>query len=84
MTQATVNIRMDESTKNQFEKFCSNIGMSMSTAINVFIKQSLKEQKIPFEIKADSDPFYSKANMDRLSKAIEQLENGNGTFHEVL
>lgn len=52
MSQTNVNIRMDEELKKKFEQFCSDIGMSMTTAICVFVKKAVKEQKIPFEITA--------------------------------
>ena len=73
---------MDEELKKQFDEFCSNIGMTMTTAICVFAKKAVKEQKIPFEITAD--PFYNTANMERLSKAIDDLENGKGKKHELI
>ncbi|MEE0403191.1 type II toxin-antitoxin system RelB/DinJ family antitoxin [Megasphaera elsdenii] len=41
--------------KKDFEKFCDSIGMSMSTAVNIFIKKSVGEQRIPFEISARSN-----------------------------
>lgn len=82
MAQTNVNIRMDEELKKQFDEFCSNIGMTMTTAICVFAKKAVKEQKIPFEITAD--PFYNTANMERLSKAIDDLENGKGKKHEII
>lgn len=82
MAQTNVNIRMDEELKKQFDEFCSNIGMTMTTAICVFAKKAVKEQKIPFEI--TEDPFYNTANMERLSKAIDDLENGKGKKHEII
>lgn len=82
MAQTNVNIRMDEELKKQFDQFCSNIGMSMTTAICVFAKKAVKEQKIPFEITAD--PFYSSANIKRLEKAIKELNQGKGKQHEII
>ena len=38
MAQTSINIRMDEDLKKQFDAFCSDIGMSMSTAFCVFAK----------------------------------------------
>ena len=82
MSQTNVNIRMDEELKRQFDKFCSDIGMTMTTAICVFAKKAVKEQRIPFKITADS--FYSPANMKRLEKAIDDLEKGKGSKHELI
>ena len=83
MAQTNVNIRMDEELKKQFEEFCSNVGMTMTTAICVFAKKAVREQKIPFEITA-GDPFYSKENMERLEKAITDLNGGKGKKHEII
>ena len=83
MAQTNVNIRMDAELKKQFEAFCSDIGMSMTTAFCVFAKKAVRERRIPFEITADSDPFYSPTNIARLKKSIEQLETTGGTIHEV-
>lgn len=83
MAQTNINIRMDSELKKQFEEFCSDIGMSMTTAFCVFAKKAVRERRIPFEITADSDPFYSQANMERLKKSIVQLETTGGTVHEV-
>ena len=50
MAQTNVNIRMDESTKIAFDKFCNEIGLSVSSAFNIFAKTVVREQRIPFEL----------------------------------
>ena len=82
MAQTNINIRMDTQLKEQFEKFCNNAGLTMTTAFNVFAKTSVRLQKIPFEITADS--FYSESNMNALAKSIKQLEEGKGIEHELI
>lgn len=47
MAQTNVSIRMDEDLKKQFDAFCSDIGMSMTTAFCVFAKKSGKRKKNP-------------------------------------
>lgn len=83
MAQTNVNIRMDEELKKQFDAFCSEVGMSMTTAFCVFAKTVVRERKIPFEISAPQDPFYNPANIERLKKSIAQMEATGGTVHEV-
>ena len=56
MAQAVLSIRMDEQTKKEFARFCEELGMSVSTAVNLFARQSLRERKIPFEIALVSAP----------------------------
>lgn len=83
MAQTNVNIRMDENLKKQFDAFCSDVGMSMTTAFCVFAKTVVRQHKIPFEISSETDPFYSDTNMARLKKSIAQMESTGGTVHEV-
>ena len=83
MSQTNINIRIDKKLKDEFDKFCSDIGMSMTTAFCVFAKKAVREQRIPFEITAD-DPFYSTANIERLKKAIKDVEDGKVTVHDIV
>ena len=53
MSQAVFSIQTDENLKKQFDLLCSNLGMSASTAINIFIQKVVKEQKIPFDVDSD-------------------------------
>ena len=76
MAQTTINIRMDEDLKKRFDAFCSAVGMNMTTAFNVFAKTVVRQQKIPFEISANTDSFYSEANQEQLRKAIAQIKEG--------
>lgn len=55
MAQTTICIRLDENLKKEFEQFCSSTDMSMSTAINIFIMKSVREQRIPFDITAKDE-----------------------------
>ncbi len=83
MGQTSINIRMDEDLKKQFDAFCSDVGMTMTTAVCVFAKTVVRERRIPFEISAESDPFYSLANIARLRKSIAEMEATGGTVHGV-
>lgn len=78
-----VNIRMDEELKKQAEKLFADLGLNMTTAINVFIRQSVNYGGIPFEI-VRRDDFYSDYNQQVLKKSIEQLKAGKGKVHELI
>ena len=82
MAQGTLSIRMDNTLKEQFHRLCEDFGMSVSTAVTLFAKATLREQKIPFEIAMD--PFYSEENQRHLARAIAELEAGKGTIHELI
>lgn len=71
MAQATFSIRMDESLKKQFDALCSNFGMSVSTAINVFARAVVRERKIPFEISSPE----TEITRDQAIQAFEELRN---------
>lgn len=45
-----VNIRIDEDDKKEFTKLCNTLGLSVTTAINMFVKQSIREQRIPVDL----------------------------------
>lgn len=83
MAQTNVNIRMDEELKRQFDAFCSEVGMTMTTAFCIFAKATVRERKIPFEISA-GDPFYSPANLAHLKRGIAALDAGQGVEHELI
>lgn len=53
MANTNINIRMDADLKRQFEAFCSDMGMTMTTAFNVFARKAVREYRIPFEISGD-------------------------------
>ena len=53
MAQTNVNIRMDSDLIKQFSAFCEDMGMSMTTAFNLFAKKTVREYRIPFEIGAE-------------------------------
>lgn len=82
MAQAMVNFRMDADLKKSMEDTCKRMGLSLSSAFVMFATKVTNEQRIPFEITA-ADPFYSKENLDRLRKSMQQMEATGGTFHEV-
>lgn len=79
MAQTSVNIRMDEATKIAFDRFCEEIGLSVSSAFNIFAKTVVREQRIPFEITTGIPN-------DETKKAIENTRKGVGLsrgFHSV-
>lgn len=76
MAQTTLNVRMDEDIKREFDTFCSKVGLNTSVAVNMFARAVLRERKIPFEITDETDPFYSESNMRALRKSIAQAERG--------
>ena len=53
MATTNVSIRMDTELKAQADELFAELGMNLSTAFNIFVRQSLPEGGIPFEIRTD-------------------------------
>ena len=51
----SMTITMDDALKAEFTKVCAEIGMSASTAFNIFAKKVVRERRIPFELTAQSE-----------------------------
>lgn len=62
-----VNIRMNRELKKQFEAFCEDVGINMTTAITMFVKKTLREHRIPFDI------GYDKAESREMLQLLEEI-----------
>ena len=71
MANTNINIRMDADLKRQFEIFCADMGMTMTTAFNVFARKAVREYRIPFDISGDIPNAETR-------KAIEDAEKEIG------
>ena len=81
---AQISFRVDDKVKLDAEKTLDTIGLSMSAAMNIFLKTIAREKRIPFELSAD--PFYSESNMRYLEQKMEDYKTGNLKFaaHELI
>ena len=80
---AQVSFRMDDDLKAAADSTFKSMGMNLSSAITIFVTQTVMRQKFPFEI--EGDPFYSKSNMDILRRRAHDMDNGSRTVeHEPL
>lgn len=79
MPQSNLCIRMDENLKKQFDHLCDELGLTMSTAINIFVKKFIREKGMPFALSIND---YN----EETQKAIVDVEKGIGlskTFTDV-
>ena len=53
MATTNLNIRIDSDLKKQAEQIFSELGLNMSTALNVFLRQTVRSNGIPFEMRLD-------------------------------
>ncbi len=78
-----VTIRMDEGLKQQSEALFAEMGLNMTTAITLFVKTAVRENRIPFEIRVD--PFFSAKNQERLRAAAADMDaRRNVARHELI
>lgn len=64
-TTTNISIRMDSDLKAQADALFGELGMNLSTAFNIFIRQSLREGRIPFDISMNH------ANMETIAAMLE-------------
>ncbi len=79
MKQVTVSVKTDKQVKEDFNAFCEDIGLNMSSAINIFMRTVLREQKIPFEIGLNTPNSKTRQVLDD----IETNKNLSRTFSSV-
>ena len=53
MAQTSINIRIDEDLKRDFDGICDDLGLTITAAFTVFAKTVVRRQSIPFEISKD-------------------------------
>lgn len=75
-TTVQVNFRVDDDIKRKADIIFSGIGLSMSSALNIFLRQVVARQAIPMELRYDplTDPA-------RLEQAFADYENGRKNYH---
>lgn len=77
---AQISLRVDDEVKRNAERTLNDIGLNMSTAINIFLKTVVRENRIPFELSAD--PFYNRENIAELEKRVTDIRSGKSTLKE--
>ena len=73
----------DDTIKAKAESVCKAMGLSMSSAINIFLTKLANEQRIPFDVSID--PFYSDEHIAMLERRIADIKAGkNISEHELI
>ena len=73
MAKTTANISIDEDIKKKAQKLFADLGMDLSTAINIFLRQAIRENAIPFRINRDVPNSVTLA-------AVESAEKGEDVY----
>ena len=53
MATTNLNIRTDKEIKEQAEQIFSDLGLNMTTAVNMFLRSTIRENGIPFDLKLE-------------------------------
>ena len=74
MSETTnLSIRMDRNLKEEAENIFNALGMSLTTAITVFVRQAVRQKKIPFEIALNMDENVGSLTMQEAIAASERI-----------
>ena len=73
--QSNISVRIDETLKQQFDSLCSELGLTMSAAVNLFIKAVIREKGLPFAISINDYNSETK-------RVIQETEQGKGLSKE--
>ena len=73
MSAVNVTVRIDEETKREFDTFCENVGMNITTAFNLFIRATLRSRMLPFPI-TDIEPL-KKSRETAMLRGIKALKD---------
>ncbi|MGN0604529.1 MAG: type II toxin-antitoxin system RelB/DinJ family antitoxin [Oscillospiraceae bacterium] len=88
MSETTsVTMRLDADDKRKAEQLFNSLGLNMTTAFTMFIKQSLMCEGLPFSVSLHNSPddyFYSKSNLAHLERSVAQLRSGQAKARDLI
>ena len=73
MASTNVTVRLDEDIKKEFDLFCENVGITITTAFNMFVRATLRTRELPFVV-TDSSPEIKRESYK--IKLAEMLDSG--------
>ncbi len=77
MSTTSMNIRMDSAVKKQAQELFAALGMDMTTAVNIFLRQSIRRQGLPFSVTLNgpnSETLEAIAEVREMKKHPEQYK----------
>ena len=80
MEAVNVTIRVDKETKREFDLFCENVGMNVTTALNMYMKAVLRTRQLPFTV-TDITPKQTQArqSLKQALRLVQEQSVINGT-----
>ena len=78
MSKTSMSIRLDSEVKEQAQQVFNSLGMDMTTAINIFLRQAIQYQGLPFDVRLDESRKLVEVLAD-----LEQNRNMSQSFGNV-
>ncbi len=78
MSKTSMSIRLDSEVKEQAQQVFNNLGMDMTTAINIFLRQAIQYQGLPFDVRLDENRKLLEVLTD-----LDQNRNMSQSFESV-
>ena len=78
MSKTSMSIRLDSEVKEQAQQVFNNLGMDMTTAINIFLRQAIQYQGLPFDVRLDENRRLLEVLTD-----LDQNRNMSQSFESV-
>lgn len=84
MESTNLNIRTDKDVKIAAERIFEELGMNMTTAVNIFLRQTIRENGIPFELKLNAPNDTTVAAIEEGRKlAYDRSAKGYSTMDDL-
>ena len=90
MGNVNVTIRMDAKLRKEATMLFEDLGLSLNQALSIFVKQAVREQRIPFEIKMNTpnketlEAFAEMENMKKNPGKYKTYDNADEMFDDIL
>ena len=83
MADIQVTVLIDEELKREAEQLFAKFGLSLNTAINLFLKQCVQIGRLPFEISQDPNVYQiaSDSDVEKISQKL--MEENKETYREL-
>lgn len=78
MSKTSMSIRLDSEVKEQAQQVFNNLGMDMTTAINIFLRQAIQYQGLPFDVRLDENRKLLEVLTD-----LDQNRNMSQSFESI-
>ncbi|RSJ66039.1 bifunctional antitoxin/transcriptional repressor RelB [Streptococcus oralis] len=78
MSKTSMSIRLDSEVKEQAQQVFNNLGMDMTTAINIFLRQAIQYQGLPFDVRLDEN-----RKLLEILRDLNQNRNMSQSFESV-